>query len=745
MADGTQTQTVSFQVGGMSCAGCASAVERALGQTPGVMEASVNFATERAQVTGTSSLRAMTEAVARAGYDVRPEPVDIVQTRTSDAKAYRSATWIAAALSIPVIGLEMGTHVVPAFHHWVAGTLGTQLSWIIQFALTTLVLAWPGRIFLRLGLPSLLRGQPEMNALVAMGTLAAWSYSTVATFAPSILPETARAVYFEAACAIVTLILAGRWMEAKAKGRAGEAIRHLMDLKPADALVLRDGNWVTVATDSIVPGEALRVLPGARIPVDGVVTSGTSFVDESMMTGEPVAVDKQPGDPVIGGTINGTGTLDVSARAVGHDTVLAGILRTVEAAQASKLPIQALADQIIRWFVPAVLAIAAASFVFWSVFSAQGLGFGVVAAVSVLIVACPCAMGLATPVSVLVGSGRAADMGVLFRKGSAIQQMSEVSIIAFDKTGTLTTGQPELATIQTVPDADEAEMLAALAGLEAKSEHPLARAVLKAASLRGLEPSEVNAFEMTPGLGLSGEIAGERWHAGSAKFIEHINIERDKLAAAEDQMTDAGQTLIFVAKGTDIQAVLGIASKAKPEAEAVISALKSRGQRVALISGDTQPAARHLGLELGIDDSFGELKPADKISSIDALKSKHEGKLAFVGDGINDAPALAQADVGIALGTGTDIAMETADVVLMSGDLNAVLRAHSVSGAILRNIKQNLFWAFAYNVALIPIAAGLFYPAFGLTLSPIFAAAAMALSSVFVLGNALRLRWLPSG
>ncbi len=743
-----ETETLVLSIGGLSCASCAARTERALAAVPGVLEAGVNYASETAVVrvvSGVADAAALSRAVAEAGYSATlPTPdeprADPAQRQAAETRALARDGTIAAALALPVVVLEMGGHVFPAFHHWIAATIGHQTSWMIQLVLTLAILAGPGRRFFRLGLPALRRGAPDMNSLVALGTLAAFGYSATATLAPALLPDAARAVYFEAAAVIVTLILAGRWMEARARGRTGAAIRHLIGLTPRTASVERNGAAIEIPVEQIVPGDIVLIRPGARIPVDGTVEAGESHVDESMLTGEPLPVAKTTGADLTGGTVNGTGALRLRAARVGADTRLSQIIRMVEEAQGAKLPIQALVDRVTLWFVPAVLAAATLTVLAWLVLGPQpALTHALVAGVSVLIIACPCAMGLATPTSIMVGTGRAAELGVLFRKGDALQSLSGVDTVAFDKTGTLTEGRPDLTDLIPAQGFDSAGVLRLAAAVEANSEHPLAAAIRRAAPA---DLPEATDWRSATGKGVRATVEGRAVLVGAGRFLDAEGIATARLAAEADRLAADGKTPVFVAVDGAAAAVLAISDPIKPTARDTIAALRAEGLRVVMLTGDAQRTAQAVAARLGIDEVRAELSPEGKLAALDELGQG--ARLAFVGDGINDAPALARADVGIALGSGTDVAIEAGDVVLMSGDPAAVIDALHVSRRTLANIRQNLFWAFAYNTALIPVAAGLLYPAFGLTLSPMLAAGAMSLSSVFVVTNALRLRGLRS-
>ncbi|WP_223641167.1 heavy metal translocating P-type ATPase [Rhodobacter sp. TJ_12] len=736
---------VALEVEGMSCASCVGRVERALAAVPGVTAANVNLATERAQITGTAAPEALIAAVDQLGYPARLAAASEGTAETASARREEEAgqlrrdLLVAAALTLPVFLIEMGGHLFAPVHAVVMQTLGQQGSWLLQAALSTAVMAGPGAQFYRKGVPALFKAAPDMNSLVAVGTLAAWGYSLVATFAPGLLPAGTVNVYYEAAAVIVTLILFGRWMEARAKGRTSQAIARLVGLQPRTARVVRAAGVQEIAVADLKAGDLIDLRPGERVPTDGAVTEGTSWIDESMLTGEPVPVEKGPGDQVTGGTVNQTGALRLRATAVGQETMLAQIIRMVEEAQGGKLPIQGLVDRVTLWFVPTVMALAALTFAVWLIFGpSPALSFALVNAVAVLIIACPCAMGLATPTSIMVGTGRGAEMGILFRRGAALQALQDVRVVAFDKTGTLTEGKPRLTDLELAPGETRAEVLAAIAALEAKSEHPIARAVVAAAEEEGLSLPQIDGFESHTGQGVCAHLNGTRLAIGSARFMATLGLDPGALAETATQFAEDGKTPLFAARGAQVVAVLAVADPVRDSAPQAIAALHELGLKVAMITGDTTRTAQAVARQLGIDEVVAEVLPEGKVQALDRLK--RIGSLAFVGDGINDAPALASADVGIAVGSGTDIAIEAADVVLMSPRLGAVPEAIALSRAVLRNIRQNLFWAFAYNTALIPLAAGALWPAFGLLLSPIFAAGAMALSSVFVLGNALRLK-----
>ena len=742
-----RTAEVTLSVSSMSCASCVGRVEKTLAAVPGVLAASVNLATESVRVRffeGAVSRRDLAAAVTEIGYPAEPAEADAGPSRTErkaeQAEALRRSALMAGLLALPVFVLEMGAHLVPGFHMAVERTIGLQTSWLIQFFLATIVLFGPGRTFFVHGVPALLKGAPDMNSLVAVGTGAAWGYSVVATFLPGLLPEGVRAVYYEAAAVIVVLILVGRWLEARAKGRTGAAIEALLGLEPRSARVERNGEIVDIDVSDLVVGDIVIVRPGERVPADGEVTRGSSHVDESMITGEPVPVGKSDGDTVTGGTVNGSGSLAFRAARVGADTTLAQIIRMVEEAQGAKLPIQGLVDRVTLWFVPAVMAVAALTVAVWLVVGPDpALTLALVAGVSVLIIACPCAMGLATPTSIMVGTGRAAEMGVLFRKGDALQALSEARIIALDKTGTVTEGKPELTDLVTAEGFARAEVLGLVGTVESLSEHPVAEAILRGARAEGAAITEADDFVSVSGHGAGAIVGGRRVLVGAGRYMAREGIDTAPLAETERALAARGRTALFAAIDGRLAAVLAVADPVKPASAAAISTLRKKGFEVVLITGDKEETALAIARETGIDRVIADVLPDGKVAAIDRLRADG-AKVAFAGDGVNDAPALAHADVGIAIGTGTDVAIEAADVVLMSGDLRGVVNAVEVSRRTMTNIRQNLVWAFGYNTALIPVAAGVLYPAFGLLLSPVFAAGAMALSSVSVLTNALRLR-----
>ena len=742
MAD---ANTYTFDIKGLHCGACVGRAEKALTGVAGVTSAHVNLSNETAviETAGAAPLAAMQAAAEAAGYPIatRVAASDRIGDTQRDARdEVRRRFVLAAVLSMPVVILEMGGHLFPAFHHAIARSIGLQTSGVIQFILTTLVLAWPGRGFFDTGLRSLARRAPDMNALVVLGTSAAWGFSTLSLFAPEVLPAGTAALYFEAAAVIVTFILLGRLMEARAKGRTGEAIRKLVNLRPKHARVVRGGDVQHIAVADIVVGDLIQVRPGEAIAVDGTITEGQSHIDESMLTGEPMPAERTPGMVVKGGTVNGTGAFTFRADAVGEATALAQIIRMVEEAQGARLPVQDLVNRITLVFVPVVICVAVLTVLIWFIFGpSPALGHALVSGVAVLIIACPCAMGLATPTSIMVGTGRAAEHGVLFRQGDALQQLQDVAWVAFDKTGTLTEGRPEVTEFEVAPGFDANTVLSLAASVEGTSEHPVARAICDYASALGLTLSPVTAFQSITGMGVQARVARQQVVIGSDVLMVQEGIETDALASLAAVLSAEAKTVLYFAIDGTLAALVAVADPLKPSAAAAIAGLHQNGLRVAMISGDAKTTAQAVGAALGIDHIIAGVLPEGKTQAIAELQQT--GKVAFVGDGINDAPALATAEVGIAIGTGTDVAIEAADVVLMAGDPLAVARAMQVSRQTLVNIRQNLFWAFGYNVLLIPVAAGVLYPLWGVTLSPMLAAGAMALSSVFVLSNALRLRW----
>lgn len=719
-------QTITLAVDGMTCASCVARSERVLRAQAGVRAASVNLALASAQVVFDAPATAdgLAAALTKAGYAARAAAREMGDIGQSDARDIWRRAGLAMALTLPVFVLEMGAHLWPGFHHARAGYISdAALGWL-QLVLIGAVLAGPGRGFFAKGFPALARLAPDMNALVALGAGAAYVYSAWAVVAGQGGP-----IYFESAGVAVSLILVGRALEAQAKGAAGQAIARLVQLQPLTALRITDGAAVEVPIAGLLPGDLIQIRAGERIAADGVVVEGASQIDASMLTGEAMPAPVGVGGSVTGGCVNGAGALTVQITAIGAGSVLARITHMVADAQAGKLPVQDLVDQVTRWFVPAVMALAAISFAAWWL---AGAGFGVamIHAVSVLIIACPCAMGLAVPVSILVGTGRGAQLGVLFRGGAALQRLSDVRAVAFDKTGTLTVGRPRV-----VAALDMGGALALAAGVEGGSTHPLARAILDYAAQLGVQAARASEGAAIAGQGAQAVIAGQLVQVGSAKMMGNLPPAFADFAAAA---SDLGQGLVFVAHNAAVIGAFAVEDSTKPNAAAAIRQLRAQGLHLMMLTGDAPAVAQRVGADLGLTQAeiSAQMMPDGKAQAIAALGLP----AAFVGDGINDAPALARADVGISMGNGSDVAIEAGDVVLMGGDLAGVARAIALSRAVMRNIKQNLGWAFGYNAALIPVAMGALVPFGGPALSPMLAALAMAASSVFVIGNALRLR-----
>lgn len=740
---------LELNIEGMTCASCVARVEKALNKVEGVTAASVNLATETAQVSGSNlNIANLIQAVKKAGYEAQLKTAKVNFTEQQNfqhkkaeetASLYRDL-WIALALALPVFILEMGSHLLPSFHHFVVHNIGTQNSWYIQFVLTTLVLLFPGRRFYQHGIPALLRLAPDMNSLVTVGTLAAYLFSVIATFFPFLLPQATVHVYFEAAAVIIALILLGRYLEARAKGKTSQAIQYLIGLQPKTARVLQDGQWLDLPISEVQQDMIIEIRPGEKVAVDGVVTSGHSYVDEAMVTGEPVPVAKNTDDRVVGGTINQNGTLQIRATAVGEDSVLAQIIKMVEQAQGAKLPIQAAVDKVTLWFVPAVMGLALLTFMVWFLLGPEPqLSYALVNAVAVLIIACPCAMGLATPTSIMVGTGRAAEMGVLFRKGEALQLLQQTKVVAVDKTGTLTEGKPVMTDFQVLEGFNKQQVLQLIASVEAKSEHPIAYAIVQAAKEQQIELIEVSEFDSITGAGIKAQINNQDIQIGAERLMQQLGLNTEHFAGIASKLGQEGKTPLYAALDGKLAAIIAVADPIKDTTFKAIEELHRQGLKVAMITGDNPHTANAVAQQLKIDHVIAEVLPHEKVDAVKMLQKEH-GIVTFVGDGINDAPALAQADVGMAIGTGTDVAIEAADVVLMSGNMQHVATGIGISQATIKNIRQNLFWAFVYNIALIPIAAGILYPFFGILLSPMFAAGAMALSSVFVVSNALRLK-----
>jgi P-type Cu+ transporter len=652
--------------------------------------------------------------------------------------------WVGVALAVPLVAIAMGEYVVkPALD----SLIGPGAAVWLQLALATPVVLWCGWPFFRRGWASVLNRRLNMFTLIALGTGIAYGYSLVAALLPGMFPASFRMpdgtvpVYFEPAAVIVTLVLLGQVLELRARAQTGGAIRALLDLAPKTARVVGDdGREGDIALEEVVPGNRLRVRPGEKVPVDGVVLEGRSTVDEAMITGEPIPVEKAPDNNVTGGTVNGTGSFVMRAERVGSDTLLARIVHMVAEAQRSRAPIQALADTVSGWFVPGVIAAAVATFVVWSIVGpAPAMGFALVNAVAVLIIACPCALGLATPMSIMVGTGRGARAGVLVKNAEALELMEKVDTLVVDKTGTLTEGKPRLASLVAIGAIDENELLRLAASLERGSEHPLAAAIVKGAEERGLKLAAATDFRSETGKGVVGTVDGKRVAVGNQPLFASLGIDPGGLPERADALRRDGEGAMLIAVDGMAAGLVTVADPIKESASGALKALHDERIRVVMLTGDSRTTAQAVGRRLGIDDVVAEVLPDQKAAAVRELQDQRHF-VAMAGDGVNDAPALAQAQVGIAMGTGADVAMESAAVTLVKGDLQGIVRARRLSRAVMRNIRQNLFFAFVFNGLAIPIAAGVLYPAFGLLLNPMIASAAMSMSSVLVIGNALRLR-----
>jgi len=742
------TRKSVFPVSGMTCAACAARVEKALAGVPGVISSSVNLASEKASVEyieGTE-FAALRQAVRDAGYELVPAAEtleDVTLTAGRETRALKRRVIVATVLGFLILGLGFG-----------ASFSGKPY---LLWALATPVQFWVGWQFYRGAWGALKHRTSDMNTLVAVGSTAAYAYSMIAVLfpgffaAPGIQPH----LYFDTSALIIALILLGRFLEARARGNTSAAIKKLVGLQPRTALVVRQDREIEIPIEDVQVGDLILVRPGQRVPVDGVIRRGHSSVDESMITGESIPVEKKAGDAVIGATINKTGSFHFEATKVGENTTLARIIRLVEEAQGSKAPIQRLADVIASYFVPIVISIAAVTFVVWFLTGpAPALTYAVLNFVAVLVIACPCALGLATPTAIMVATGKGAENGILIRSAEALERIHKVSTVVMDKTGTLTRGEPSVTDIVAAPHASQDEFLRLAASAEHSSEHPLGEAIVKAASERKLELLPASDFKAVPGQGVTAVVNGQEICLGNRQLMNERGITLDKLEAEAGRLLQEGKTVMFIAVNSEPVGIIAVADTLKPDSKKAVAALHRMGIEVVMLTGDNKRTAEAIAGEAGIDRALAEVLPEHKAQEIKSLQ--REGKLvAMVGDGINDAPALAQADIGIAIGTGTDVAMETGDITLISGDLTGIVTTISLSKRAMRTIKQNLFWAFAYNSALIPVAAGALYFAFrsagvppGLHfilgdygfLNPILAAAAMAASSITVVSNSLRLR-----
>lgn len=742
------TRKSIFPVSGMTCASCVARVERALSGVPGVTSVSVNLASEKATVEyveGTD-MAEMRRAAAEAGYTLGPETTSLEDVTTAaqrEIHALRNRFIFAFTFAIVIMGLSMG----PDF------PARPYLLW----ALATPVQFWTGWQFYKGMWAALKHRTADMNTLIAVGTSAAYFYSLVAVVAPALFAaaDIELGLYFDTSSMIIALILMGKFLEARAKGQTSEAIKKLVGLKPKTATVIRDGNELEIPVEDVLIGDLVLVRPGERIPVDGIVRQGYSSVDESMITGESIPVEKKTGDTVISGTINKMGSFQFEATRVGRDTTLARIIRLVEEAQGSKAPIQRLAAVVSGYFVPSVICIAIVTFIIWFFLGPQPtLTYALLNFVAVLIIACPCALGLATPTAIIVGTGKGAENGILIRSGEALERAHKLNVVLLDKTGTLTLGEPKVTDVIAAPPYSEAEVLQLAATAEHSSEHPLAEAIVKAASERELELFQASHFQAIPGRGVEAIANNQRLLVGNSGFMKENSLALDSMGGEAERLWEQGKTVMFLGVNSRIAGIIALADTLKPNVREVVNALHGLNLEVVMVTGDNRRSAEAIAREAGIDRVLAEVLPENK--ALEVRRLQEQGKMvAMVGDGINDAPALAQADVGIAIGTGTDIAMETGDITLISGDLSGIVTAISLSKRTMTTIKQNLFWAFAYNTALIPVAAGALYPVFSHSgvpaglhfilgsygfLNPMLAALAMAASSITVVSNSLRLR-----
>jgi len=742
---GARTEKILLPVQGMTCASCVKRVEKALGSIKGVVHADVNFATSRASVEylpGEATVRDLKQAVEEAGYhvlDVREE--DIVEkerlAREAELSRLRVKFIVGAVLLTPILILMYGASLLEK-----GMGLSKQTNFFIQFLLATPVQFWAGWQFYLGFWKALKQKTSDMNTLIAVGTSAAYLYSLIVTFVPHwiMVKGLMVDVYFDTSAAIVVLILLGRFLEARAKGRTSEAIKKLIGLQPKTARVIRNGEEVDIPIEEVVLGDIVMVRPGNKIPADGIVRDGYSSVDESMVTGESLPVEKKVGDRVIGATINRTGTFKFEATKVGKDTVLAQIIRLVQEAQGSKPPIARMVDVIASYFVPIVILIAMVTFIVWYAFGPHpAFTYAFLNFIAVLIIACPCALGLATPTSIIVGTGKGAENGILIRGAEALETAHQLNTIVLDKTGTLTKGEPSVTDVIASKEFTRQEILTLAASAEKGSEHPLGEAIVRRAKEEHSILLEPRDFEAMAGYGIEAMIDSKKILLGNLRLMEERKIALNGLSQEAERLSDEGKTPVFLAVDGKSVGILAVADTLKENSKEAVQALRRLGLEVVMLTGDNQKTARAIANQIGIERVLAEVLPEMKAEEIKRLQSEGR-KVAMVGDGINDAPALTQANVGIAIGTGTDVAMESADITLIGGDLRGIVNAIALSRATIRNIKQNLFWAFAYNMILIPVAAGVLFPFFGILLNPILAAGAMAFSSVTVVSNALRLR-----
>lgn len=732
------TEVLNLSLTGLTCGGCVNGVEKALMALPGVLEASVNLGTSQARVTYLPREVGRADAVAAieaAGYGVADAAVDAPQDASA---ALRRQVVIAAAFTIPLVIIAMGRHLPGGhefFHQWMS-----ERAWVaVEWLLTTPVVFWAGRDFFIRGFKELRHRAPAMSSLVMIGAGSAYLYSLLALVLPGLFPAGTAVSYFEAAGVIITLILVGRYLEQIARGRTSDAIRRLLSLQVPTARVWRDGAYQEMGVEAVITDDQVLVRPGERIPVDGEIIEGQSRIDESMISGEPVPVAKAVGDEVIAGTVNGRGSLTFRVTRVGKDTVLAQIIDLVERAQAEKPPIQQLADRIAGVFVPIVLVIATLTAITWlNVGPEPVLSYAFVATVSVLLIACPCAMGLATPTAVMVATGKGAENGMLLRRGAALEALARADTVVLDKTGTLTVGRPQLTDLE-VLDGDEDRLLAIIAAVESHSEHPIGAAIVEAAQQRGLSLPAVTEFAAEVGYGVRAQVDGREVQVGAGHYMQQLGVNTQAVAKTAQRLANEARTMVYVAADGVLLGLVAVADPPRAESAGVVAALKARGLRVAMVTGDQAETAHAVARGLGIDEVMAGVLPDGKATEVERLQAEGR-RVIFVGDGINDAPALARADVGVAIGSGTDVAIEAADAVLMRADLNALRDAIDLARKTHRVIRGNFVWAYGYNVALIPVAAGLLFPLTGWLLNPMAASAAMSVSSLFVLSNSLRLR-----
>ncbi len=733
-----------LSIAGMTCAGCVANVENALKGVPGVTEAAVNFAEHTATVTGDVDPKTLVRAVVDAGYEAAEMrgPQDEAEKEATEFAHYRRLLRQAVVAALVGVPLYLGSlaGLLPEL-----STVGGQVFWVLAGGATLFVLAYAGGHFFTGAWKAFLNHGANMDTLIALGTGSAWMYSMLVAVFPDIVPSLARHAYFEAAAIIIALINFGSALEMRARGKTSEAIRRLIGLQPKTARVVRNGKELDVPLEEVGLEETLRVRPGEKIPVDGVIIDGHSSVDESMLTGEPLPVEKAIGDEVVGGTLNKTGTFLFQTKHVGGETVLAQIIEMVRTAQNSKPAIGRLADKISAVFVPTVMIIAVITFLAWFNLGPEPrISYMLVTTMTVLIIACPCALGLATPISVMVGVGRAAGYGILIRNGEALQQAGRLTTVVLDKTGTITQGRPTVTSLVPAPGWDEQRLLALAASVEIGSEHPLAEAVVAAAKEKKLSSPTAQGFEAIAGHGVRATVEGVPVLFGNDKLMRDAGIDVGGLAQRAAELAAAAATPMYLARAGQVAGIVAVADPIKPDSRSAVERLQAIGLKVAMVTGDNRATAEAVARQVGVDEVMAEVLPQHKSEKIVELQRKGE-IVGMVGDGINDAPALAQADVGFAIGTGTDVAIESADITLMRGSLHGVADAVAISKATVRNIKQNLFGAFIYNTLGIPVAAGMLYPFFGLLLNPMIAGAAMAMSSVTVVSNANRLRWLKLG